>query len=197
MEISTVLNLSWTFSIPEQACGWIISSSFYSLCFCSYCFLATIFLQEWTSPVYASQNHFLDVHLCHNELNKWYIKKGLTTNPSIYCFHLVISSLSTLNQLSIHRATFLTTSWLQMVVLIWRGERGGPETSGNIWTSGSDTPSHLALFHPLRSRSRAQALLRSHKPSSHTPTQPPSDTDGSWARGKGCVWLLSQDIDMI
>lgn len=36
---------------------------------------------------------FLDVHLCHNELNKWSIKKGLSTNPSIYCFHLVMSSL--------------------------------------------------------------------------------------------------------
>ncbi len=134
-------------------------------------------MQEWTSPVYASQNHLLDVHLCHNDLNRWCINKGLTTNPSISCFHLVISSLSTRNQLSIHRATFLTISRLQMVVLVWRGERGGPETNGNIWTSGSDTPSHLARFHPLRSQSRAQALLRSCKPSSHKPTQPPSDTD--------------------
>lgn len=145
-------------------------------------------------------------YFCRNGLPQFMLHKiifwmsifvTMNANPSIYCFHLVISSLSTLNQLSIHRATFLTTSWLQMVVLIWRGERGGPETSRNIWTSGSDTPSHLAPFHPLRSRSRAQALLRSRKPSSHTPTQPPSDTDGSWARGKGCVWLLSQDIDMI
>ncbi len=134
------------------------------------CFLAIIFMQEWTSPVYVSQNHLLDVHLCHNDLNRWCINKGLTTNPSICCFHLVISSFSTRNQLSRHRATFLTISKLQMVVLIWRGERGGPETNGNIWTSGSDTPSHLARFHPLRSRSRAQALLRSCKPSSHKPS---------------------------